>query len=117
LLEQIQAFFCVGTVTSRKTRNTAVYEVQSFEELTKVIIPHFDKYPLITQKQADFILFKSIMESLNRKEQSTTEGLQKIINIRASINTGLSIVLKKTFPNTIPVIRPNVNFEGVPDPF
>lgn len=117
LLKQIQAFFCVGTVTSRKTRNTAVYKVQSFEELTRVIIPHFDKYPLITQKQADFILFKSIVESLNRKEQSMVEGLQNIINIRASINLGLSILLKKAFPNTIAVPRPKINYEGIPHPF
>lgn len=117
LLIRIQAFFGVGTVTSRKTRNTAVYLVQSFEELTRVIIPHFEKYPLITQKQADFFLFKSIMESLNRKEQSTVEGLQNIINMRASINLGLSLLLKKAFPNTIAVPRPMINFEGIPHPF
>ena len=33
-------------------------------------------------------------------------GLQSIINIRASLNLGLSEVLKTAFPNTIPIIRP-----------
>ena len=32
-------------------------------------------------------------------------GLQSIINIRASLNLGLSEVLKTAFPNTIPIIR------------
>ena len=41
-----------------------------------MIIDHFDKYPLITQKRADFILFKSIVEMLNRKEHLTEEGLR-----------------------------------------
>lgn len=34
------------------------------------------------------------------------EGIQTIINIRASLNLGLSEVQKVNFPNTIPVIRP-----------
>jgi hypothetical protein len=116
LLERIQAFFGVGIVTVRKTRNTAVYTVQSFNDLTDIIIPHFDKYPLISQKQADFLLFKSIVSLLNKKEQSTLEGIKKILNYRASMNLGLSVLLKKAFPNTIAVPRPLVNFNGIPDP-
>lgn len=42
--------------------------------------------------------------------------LQNIINIRASMNTGLSEVLKSAFPNTSPVARPLVNFLGIPHP-
>ena len=34
------------------------------------------------------------------------EGLQDIINLRASINLGLSEDLKTAFPNTISVPRP-----------
>ena len=116
LLERIQAFFGVGIVTLRKTRNAAVYTVQSFNDLTDIIIPHFEKYPLISKKQADFLLFKSIVSLLNKKEQSTLEGIQKIINYRASMNLGLSVLLKKAFPNTIAVPRPSVNFKGIADP-
>ena len=83
----------MGTVTVRKTRKAAVYTVQSFNDLTNIIIPHFDKYPLISQKQADFLLFKSIVSLLNKKEQSTLEGIQKIINYRASMNLGLTEAL------------------------
>ena len=35
-----------------------------------------------------------------------TEGLQDIVNLRASINLGLSEDLKIAFPNTISVSRP-----------
>lgn len=35
-----------------------------------------------------------------------TEGLQDIVNLRASINLGLSEDLKLAFPNTISVSRP-----------
>ena len=45
---------------------SAYFEVRSLN-LIKVIIPHFIKYPLMTQN-ADFLLFKPVVELMNRKE-------------------------------------------------
>ena len=53
---------------------------------------------------------------MNRKEHLTNEGLQKIVNIRATINLGLSDELKKAFPNTIPVPRPLVTDQVIKYP-
>ena len=39
------------------------------------------------------------------KEHSTLEGIQKIVNLRASLNTGLTENLKKGFPDTLPSQR------------
>lgn len=111
----MQEFFGVGIVSIRKN-GMAVYYVQSFSDLTHVIIPHFKNYPFLTQKKADFILFSDAVQFLNEKVQSSSEGLQKIINIRASMNKGLSELLKKSFPNTIPVTRPLVNTESIIHP-
>jgi hypothetical protein len=36
------------------------------------------------------------------KEHNTLEGIQKIVNLRASLNTGLSNDLKEAFSMTIP---------------
>lgn len=115
LLRRLRAFFDVGILTERKN-NRIVYYVQAFTDLTKVIIPHFNKYPLLTQKNADFILFKDVVDLLNSKEQASMEGLQKIINIRASMNKGLSEDLKNVFSSTSPVIRPIIKFVNIPDP-
>jgi hypothetical protein len=43
---------------------------------------------------------------MQRGEHLTIEGLQKIINIRASINKGLSPLLKEAFPNSVAIPRP-----------
>jgi hypothetical protein len=67
------------------------------KDLIKVIIPHFIKYPLITQKHVDFLLFKQVVELMNRKEHQTKEGLGKIVNIRAS-SEGLNLVRKLLTP-------------------
>src|SRR5947209_16884387 len=79
--------------------------------LINTIIPFFDKYPLISQKQADFKIFKKIVEFIKNKEHLTLEGMQKIINLKASLNTGNSDELKALFPNTVPVAKPSVEYK------
>ena len=92
----------------RKNNRVADYHVNSIKDLTNIIIPHFDKYPLITQKRADFELFKQVVEIMIKKEHLTIEGLHRILAIRASMNLGLSDVLKTAFPDITPVARPTV---------
>lgn len=106
LLELIQAYF-KGVGKIREEGNAITYVVSSVEEV-KIIINHFDKYPLITLKQADFELFKMAFKLIQSKEHLTREGVQKIISIRASMNLGLTDSLKITFPNVIPVLRPTI---------
>jgi hypothetical protein len=104
LLERIQTFFKIGNIYQHNS--CMVYSVQSINKLFSNIIPHFDKYPLLTQKRNDFILFKEAIDLLINKTQNSEEGLQKIINLKASINWGLSKNLLNYFPNTIPFLRP-----------
>lgn len=85
------------------------FRVTSPKQILNKIIPHFDEYNLITKKKADYLLFKEILISIDQGEHLKMEGLQGIVNIRASMNLGLSEVLKTTFPNTIPAIRPCVS--------
>jgi hypothetical protein len=72
------------------------------------IIPHFDKYPLKTQKLADYLLFREVVMMMKRGEHLTVEGLKKIINIRATLNKGLTPALKEAFPNSVAVPRPQL---------
>jgi hypothetical protein len=114
LLELIQLFFGVGKIFNLG-KDSIQYRVTSHKDLA-VIIDHFDKFPLITKKHADFLLFKEIANIVSRKEHLTMDGLQKIINIRSSMNLGLSDKLKAAFPQTSPVLRPEVTFNEITDP-
>jgi hypothetical protein len=80
-----------------------------------VIISHFDRYPLISQKQADYELFKIVLSYL-QGFHLTREGLLKIISIKASMNKGLLEGLKGAFPDIIPVARPLVLNQLTLDP-
>ena len=118
LLFKIQAFFGrVGSIWVSKNNKVARYYVTSPTDLINKIIPHFDSFPLLSQKAADFNLFKQIVELMNNKVHLTDEGLQKIINIRASMNLRLSTIQKKKeFPNFKAVDRSIINTTNIPDP-
>jgi hypothetical protein len=70
----------------------------------------------LTQKQADFLLLKEIIELINAKSHLTLEGLQNIINLRAAMNKGLSEELANAFPNTEPASRPQIVFDKISHP-
>ena len=97
LLRKIQEFFG-GVGVLREKENIVQFRVFSIKDLD-VIIKHFDSYPLISKKLADYLLFKEALELIKNKEHLTIEGFNKIISIRASMNKGLPEILKKDFSN------------------
>lgn len=101
----IQYFFGgIGYVSKVNNISTVEFIVSTLKDIVDVILPYFDNYPLITKKHSDYLLFKQIVLL---KEHNILEGIQKIVNIRASLNTGLSKDLKEGFPLTIPVTLKN----------
>lgn len=107
ILKSIQTFFGgIGYITTA-TKNCVAFRARSIEDL-KIIIAHFEKFPLKTKKQADFELFSRVVNILSLKEHLKLQGFKEIVSIRASMNLGLTDSLKKAFPETIPAIRPIV---------
>jgi len=51
-----------------------------------------------------------------KKVHLTKEGLQQIINLKSSMNLGLSDVLKTNFIKTISIVRPIFFTKNIPDP-
>ena len=114
LLEQIKSFFSVGSIYKDGSQMVH-FRVESVKDLV-LVISHFDKYPLITQKQVDYLLFKQVFNLINRKEHLTMAGLQKIISIKFSINRGLSDKLNAAFPKTKQVEIPSIINLEIKDP-
>jgi hypothetical protein len=114
-LDLIQAYFKVGNIT-KAGKDSIKYRVSNIKGFTDAIIPHFDKYALITQKLADYLLLKQGLELIKHKKHLTPEGLQELVNIKASMNEGLSNELKTSFPDTIPVPRPLIRNQEIQDP-
>lgn len=106
LLKLIQTYFGGIGKVRHIDKDSCVWVVRSLEQIMKVLILHFDKYPLISKKHGDYILFKNVIMMIHKKEHVTGAGLQAIVNIRATLNRGLTSVLKEAFPMCIPVPRP-----------
>ena len=110
-MKQIQYYFGGVGGISVHGKDSIRYTVSSIEQINNKILPHFDKYPLLTQKFSDYILFKEAVSLINsKKDMKKEEFLVKIVEIKASMNRGLleGSELKINFPNIVPVTRPIV---------
>ena len=103
----IQVYFSgIGLIYPNKKRTSVRFELSSLKDL-EILIKHLDRYPLITQKQADYILWKQAFEIVQQREHLIIKGLGEIVAKKATMNTGnLSEKLKIAFPNLIPAHRP-----------
>ena len=116
LLQKIQSFFNGAGKIYFINDYMIYYRIKSIKDLIKYVIPHFDKYPLLTKKRADFLLFKQIIDLMTCKKHLTIEGLLEIVSIKASLNLGLNENLKNAFPNVIPKVRPIFEVKAIQDP-
>lgn len=115
LLELFKLKWGVGNLKD-KGPDAVCFTVTGINNI-KVVIDHFDKYPLITQKWGDFELFKRAFYIIESKKHLMVEGLKKLISIRATVNKGLSDELKSVFPDILPVKRPLLKDQEIKDPY
>lgn len=91
LLEQFKLYFGVGGISKHGSASLK-YSVRSHKDM-KIIIDHFDKFPLITNKLKDYKLFKLAYILFVKKEQLSIEGIKKLVSIKSEMNLGLSLEL------------------------
>ena len=113
VLSQLQFFLeGAGAIYSARKGEFVNYVISSIKDLNKLLI-YLEEYPLLTQKSADLFLFKQIINLINNKAHLTVEGLNQIVNLKASMNLGLSDKLKSEFPRYGMVERPVINCDNV----
>jgi hypothetical protein len=78
LLEKFRDFLGGVGFISKEKADVIRYRIHSIKDLS-ILINHLDNYPLITQKLADFLIFKQVFSLILNKEHLTMEGLHKII--------------------------------------
>jgi hypothetical protein len=86
-----------------------MYRVNKLNDIINIIIPHFDKYSLITQKQSDYKTYKNIIKLIYKGEHLNKNGIIKIINLKAILNKGLSEKIRINFPDIINKEKPKIN--------
>ena len=88
LLEELQAYFECGWIRESKSDRTFKYEVRSLARLLRIIIPHFERFPLGGSKASSFSGFSAICRMIEQGDHRNTEGLRQIIGIAYGMNLG-----------------------------
>jgi hypothetical protein len=85
VLYALKNFFNSGVVRSNHDTRQEL-RIRSLEHINKYVIPHFNKYELLTQKKFDFIKFKEIIKLMNENKHLEIDGIKKIITIASKMN-------------------------------
>ncbi|OPX30025.1 MAG: hypothetical protein B1H08_02550 [Candidatus Omnitrophica bacterium 4484_171] len=88
VLFQVKDFFGCGYIRPSLKDNTYKYEVRSLKDLTLKIVPHFEKYPLKTEKRKNFEGLRDIVNIMHRSEHLNPKGLKEIFRLMEKINPG-----------------------------
>jgi len=88
LLQKISKIFNCGAIRRSARDRCYKYEVRNIDDLTKVIIPHFQKFPLQGSKASDFEKFAQVCEMIKANLHRSKKFLPEIIEISYSINLG-----------------------------
>ena len=86
LLKQLHAFFGCGAIRYSKFDRTYKYESRSISDLTRRIVPHFERYPLIGGKGRDFEIFAGICRKAHANEHLNGDVLRDIIEMAYEMN-------------------------------
>jgi len=81
-----QREFGCGTIRPDRSDRTLKYEVRSVKDLVAKVIPHFEKYPLLSSKRKDFTKFADIVRRMHERRHLTKEGFAEIVQIAETIN-------------------------------
>ena len=60
---------------------TWILIVKDKRDLLNKVIPFFDKHPLQTTKQFDYLIFKRVVQKIHEKSHLTKEGFREIVEL------------------------------------
>ena len=88
VLYLIQKTFQCGFIRRDYSDKTLKYEVRSNADLIQKVIPHFEKFSLLSSKQKDFELFAQICKLVSKNVHTNIFGLKQITNLAFKMNVG-----------------------------
>lgn len=90
LVHNFIEYFGCGNYTVRSNKIACDFVVSKFSDICQTIIPFFDNYPLFGVKAQNYADFKKAVEIIRVKGHLTDSGLEKLLKIKAGMNSGRS---------------------------
>jgi hypothetical protein len=88
LINLFKSIFGCGYIFNHSSGNAKVFSVTKFKDIYVKIIPFFNKYKIEGIKSLDFKDFCAVAELINKGAHLTSEGIQKIKDIKSRMNSG-----------------------------
>ena len=86
ILELCKYVFGTGSIYRKSgTHPVLNFSIDSMRNIKEKVIPFFDRYPLITKRDA-YLKFREIVMAMDRKEHRTYEGFERLVRIAYSMN-------------------------------
>ncbi len=86
VLDIMYECFGCGHIRRDWSDRTLKYEVRKLDDLLNKVIPHFEKFPLKSAKQKDFLRFAEICQQMKSLEHQKIRGLRLILRSAYEMN-------------------------------
>ena len=87
ILEAIREFFGCARITAKGPNSDVMtYSVYRRSDLESVIIPFFDRYPIVSRKHENFLKFREIVLAMQKNLHRTSDGFRRIVELAFSMN-------------------------------
>jgi len=102
ILYDLQKYFKCGIIVlDNKKYNAYKFIVTKNEDLFNIILPHFDKYPLITSKNLDYLDFKKVVLMCKNGLHLINSNRKKIFIIKNNMNSKRSFDQRWDYHNNL----------------
>ena len=86
VLRLVQDHFGCGSIRPDRSDKTLKWETRRLEDLLDRVIPHFERYPLLSGKRLDFERFAVICKSMADGAHRDRVGLSEIVVLASEMN-------------------------------
>jgi LAGLIDADG endonuclease len=86
VLRLIQRWFGCGRIRPDRSDKTLKWETRCLEDLLERVLPHFERYPLLSGKHADFERFASVCRIMAADGHRGRRGLIEIVELASEMN-------------------------------
>ena len=86
VLQLMLEYFGCGGIRPDRSDRTLKYEVRDLGHLLERVIPHFERYPLLSGKRGDFLRFAKVCELIRVRAHLTEPGLRTIVELALAMN-------------------------------
>src|SRR3989440_5176295 len=86
VLHVIQAYFGCGSIRPDRSDKTLKWETRRLDDLVGRVVPHFERYPLMSGKRLDFERFASVCRLAAAGAHRTKAGLIEVVEFAWMMN-------------------------------